>query len=81
MGWMRSNIALREGRYVTWVQGTLVDVRAGGAVALIASVARACKGADVVGARRVGVAVVGPICDRGARPVTPSVAPKRVRAN
>ena len=66
---------------MTGVQGTLVDVRAGGAVALIASVARACKGADGVGAHRIGVAVVGPICDRGARPFTSSVAPKRVRAN
>ena len=41
---------------------------------------RACEGAVGVGARRVGVAVVGPICDRGARPVASSVAPNRFRA-
>ena len=63
MGWMRSNIALREGRYVTGVQGTLVDVRAGGAVALIASAALAGvgvgRGRGVVGARGVGLHTTG----------------------
>ena len=89
MGWMRSNIALREGRYVTGVQGTLVDVPADDSVAvrggvLIASVAGAGVGVGpgrgVVGARRVGVAVVGPVCDRGAKPLSSPIAPKRGKA-
>ena len=57
-----------------------VDVGAGCPIPGVARVARACEGAVGVGARRVGVAVVGPICDRGARQVTSSVAPKRARA-
>jgi hypothetical protein len=60
--------------------GTFVDVGAGCPIALVARVARACEGAGDVGARRVGVAVVGPICNRRARPVSFSVAPKRGRA-
>jgi hypothetical protein len=34
----------------------------------VARVARACVGADGVGAVRVVAAGVGPLCDRGARP-------------
>ena len=43
----------------------LVDVGAGNTVTEEARVARACEGTVGVCARRVGVAVVGPICDRG----------------
>ena len=50
-----------------------VDVGAGNPRAIVARVARACEGAVGVCARRVGVAVVGPIYDRGARPVSSSV--------
>ena len=56
----------------------LVDVGAGNTSAGEARVARACEGAVGVCARRVGVAVVGPICDRGARPITSSVKHKSV---
>ena len=49
-------------------------------IAVVARVARACEAAGKVGARRVGVAVVGPIYDRGARPVSSSVTPERGRA-
>ena len=59
----------------------LVDIGAGHPSAREARVACACEGAVGVCARRVGVAVVGPICDRGARLVTFSVAPQCVRAN
>ena len=68
MGWMRSNIALREGRYVTGGQGTLVDVPADDSVAvgggvLIASVAGAGEGIEagrlVVGAVGVGLHTTG----------------------
>ena len=69
MGWMPSNIALREGRYVTGSQcGTLVDVPADDSVAvrggvLIASVAGAGVGVGpgrgVVGARGVGLHTTG----------------------
>ena len=44
----------------------LVDVGAGHPSAREARVACACEGAVGICARRVGVAVVGPICDRGA---------------
>ena len=57
-----------------------VDVGAGNPSAGVARVARACEGADGVGARRVDVAVVGPICERVARTVSSSVTPKRARA-
>ena len=57
-----------------------VDVDAGKPITGVARVARACEGSNGVRARRVDVAVVGTICDRGARPVTSSVASKRVRA-
>ena len=53
----------------------LIDVGAGHPIAGVARVARACEGADGVGARRVGVALVGPVCDRGAGTVSSSVAP------
>ena len=66
-----------RGRGMTFA---FVDVCAGNPSAGVARVARACEGSVGVGARRVGIAVVGPICNRGARPVTSSVAPKRVRA-
>ena len=68
MGWMRSNIALREGRYVTGVQGTLVDVPADDSVAVrggvfIASVAGTGEGIEagrfVVGAVGVGLHTTG----------------------
>ena len=69
MGWMCSNVALRDGRYVTGVLGTLVDVRtddkrAGPAAGvLIASVADAGEGIEagllVVGAVGVGLHTTG----------------------
>ena len=44
----------------------LVDVGVGARnpISFVARIARACEGASGVGARRVGVAVIGPICRR-----------------
>ena len=58
----------------------LVGVDAFNPSAGVARVARACEGTVGVGARRVRVAVVGPICNGGARPVGSSVTPERGRA-
>jgi len=57
-----------------------VDVGAVNPSAGVAYVASACEGAVGVEARRVGVAVVGFTCDRGAGPVSSAVSPTRVRA-
>ena len=62
-----------RGRGMTFA---FVDVCAGNPSAIVARVARACEAAGKVGARRVGVAVVGPIYDRGAGGVSSSVTPE-----
>ena len=72
-----SNEELGRGRGMTFA---FVDVCAGNPSAVVARVARAFEGAGKVGARRVRVAVVGPICNGGARPVSSSVTPERGRA-
>ena len=55
---------IRGAATTTWARDVLEGVRlASGAVAagpVVARIARACEGASGVGARRVGVAVVGP---------------------
>jgi hypothetical protein len=73
-------ISNREARRKQERTCALVDIGAGCPIAGVARIARACEGASGVVAHRVGVAVVGPICARGVRPVTSSIAPKRVRA-